>query len=113
MKDYMHFYQKHKCIYDKQFGFCSRHSTNRALLDLTEDIRSIMDDNKFAVGVFVYLQKAFDTVDHNILLKNYGIRGVANNWFKSYLSNRKQFVIINRVNSDLQSMKFGCSRALS
>ena len=51
-----------------------------------------MDNNKFAVGVFVDLQKAFDTVDHNILLKkldHYGIRGVANNWFKSYLSNRK------------------------
>ena len=69
-----------------------------------------MDNNKFAVGVFVDLQKAFDTVDHNILLNkldHYGIRGVANNWFKSYLSNRKQFVIINGVNSDLQSMKFG------
>ena len=49
-----------------------------------------MDNNKFAVGVFVELQKAFDTVDHNILLNkldHYGIRGVANNWFKSYLSN--------------------------
>ena len=54
-----------------------------------------MDDNKFAVGVFFELQKAFDTVDHNILLKKldqYGIRWVANSWFKSYLSNRKQFV---------------------
>ena len=104
------FLSKHKCICDRQFGFRSRHSTNHALLDLTEDIRDAMDNNKFAVGVFVDLQKAFDTVDHNILLKkldHYGIRGVANNWFKSYLSNRKQFVIINGVNSDLQSMKFG------
>ena len=72
-----------------------------------------MDNNKFAVGLFVDLQKAFDTVDHNILLDkldHYGIRGVANNWFKSYLSNRKQFVTINGVNSDLQSMKFGVPR---
>ena len=69
-----------------------------------------MDDNKITVGFFVDLQKAFDTVDQNILLKkldHYGIRGVANNWFKSCLSNRKQFVIINRASSDLQSMKFG------
>ena len=110
MKDYIHFYQN-KCIYDRQFGVRSRHSTNHTLLDLTDDIRNAMDNNnKFAVGVFVDLQKAFDTVDHNILLKkldHYGIRGIANNWFKSYLSNRKQFVIINGVNSDLQSMKFG------
>ena len=104
------FLSKHKCIYDRQFGFRNRHSTNHALLDLIEDIRNAMDNNKFAVGVFVDLQKAFDTVDHNILLNkvdHYGIRGVANNWFKSYLSNRKQFVTINGVNSDLQSMKFG------
>ena len=58
------------------------------------------------------LQKAFDTVDHTILKKldHYGIRGVANKWFKSYLSNRKQFVSINGVNSDLQTMKFGVPR---
>ena len=103
------FLSKHKCIYDRQFGFRNRHSTNHAILDLIEDIGNSMDNNKFAVGVFVDLQKAFDTVDHNILLNkldHYGIRGVANNWFKSYLSNRKQFVTINGVNSDLQSMKF-------
>ena len=104
------FLSKHKCIYDRQFGFRNRHSTNHALLDLIEDIRNAMDNNKFAVGVFVDLQKAFDTVDHNILLNkldHHGIRGVANNWFKSYLSNRNQFVIKNGVNSDLQSMKIG------
>ena len=74
-----------------------------------------MDNNKFAVSVFVDLQKAFDTVDHHILLNkldHYGIRGVANNWFTPYLSNRKQFVSINGVNSDLQSMKFGVPQGL-
>ena len=76
---------KHKCICDQQFRFRSRHSTNHALLDLTDDIGNAKDDNEFAVGVFVYLQKAFDTADHNVLLKkldHYGIRRVANNWFK-------------------------------
>ena len=63
------FLTKHKYIYDLQFGFRTGHSTNHALLDLTEDIRKAIDDNKFAVGVFIDLQKAFDTVDHTILLK--------------------------------------------
>ena len=93
-----------------QFGFRSVHSTTHALLDLTEDIRNAIGGNKFAVGIFIDLQKAFDTVDHNILLKKlnyYGIRGFANNWFKSYLSNRKQFVTVNEVNSDIQPMNFG------
>ena len=104
------FLTKYKCIYDLQFGFGGGYSTNHALLDLTEDIREAIDEKKFAVGVFIDLQKAFDTVDHSILLKklyHYGIRGIANSWFKSYLSNRKQFVTINGVNSDLQPMKFG------
>ena len=98
------FLSKHKRIYDRQFGLCNRQSTKHALRDLIEDLGNAMDNNKFAVGVFVDLQKAFNTVDHDILLNkldHYGIRGVANNWFKSYLSNRKQFVTINGFNSDL------------
>ena len=56
------------------------------------------------------MQKAFDTVDHNILLIKldyYGIRGIANNWFRSYLTNRKQYVTIAGGNSELKFMKFG------
>ena len=56
------------------------------------------------------MQKAFDTVDHEILLKkleHYGIRGLANSWFKSYLTNRQQYVSINGFNSKNQIMKFG------
>ena len=104
------FLTKHKCIYDLQFGFRKGHSTNHALLDLTEDIRKTIDDNMFAVGIFIDLQKAFDTVDHDILIKklsHYGVRGVPNDWFRSYLSNRKQFVSINGVNSNLQPVQYG------
>ena len=96
-KTFCNFLTKHNCIYDLQFGFRSSHSTNHALLDLTDDIRKAIDSNQFAVGIFIDTQKAFYTVDHTILLNKlnyYGIRGVANDWFKSYLTNRKQYVSI-------------------
>ena len=63
-----------------------------------------------AAGVFIDLEKAFDTVDHDILLcklNHYGIRGVDNDWFRSYLINRKQFVSINGFDSNLVTMQFG------
>ena len=80
------------------------------MLDLTENVRKAIDENKFAVGVFVDLQKAFDTVDHEILLKklnHYGIRGIANKWFNSYLSDRYQFVTTNGKESDVKLIKHG------
>ena len=81
----------HNCIYNLQFGFREKHSTNHALFSITEKIREALDNNNFACGIFIDLQNAFDTVDHNILLQklnHYGIRGVANDLFNSYLSNR-------------------------
>ena len=104
------FLEKFKCIYELQFGFRKGHSTSHALIDLTEAIRKAIDENKYSVGVFIDLQKAFDTVDHKILLKKldyYGIRGTANNWFKSYLTNRQQFVSINSHDSSLRPMNYG------
>ena len=104
------FLEKHRSIYELQFGFRSKHSTGHALTDLTEAIRKAMDESSYAVGVFIDLQKAFDTVDHNILLSkldHYGIRGVSNNWFRSYLTNRQQYVTVNGKDSDLRIMKFG------
>ena len=82
----------------------------RALLDLTEDIRKAIDSNQFTVSIFIDIQKAFDTVDNTILLNklNYhGIRGVANDWFKSHLTNRNQYVSIQGVDSNLTTMNFG------
>ena len=104
------FLSKHNCIYKLQFGFRQNHSTIHALIDLTENIRKALDKSEFAVGIFIDLQKAFDTVDHNILLQKlnyYGIRGTANNWFKSYLTNRMQFVSINGYNSDKLITQYG------
>ena len=96
------FVESKNIIYDHQFGFRMHHSTPHALIDITEDIRSAIDGNMFALGVFIDLQKAFDTVDHEILLtklNHYGIRGAANDWFRSYLNNRKQFVRIEDADS--------------
>ncbi len=104
------FFNLHQCIFELQFGFRANHSTNHALFSLTEEIRKALDNSNFACGIFIDLQKAFDTVDHQILLsklEHYGIRGIANGWFKSYLSNRQQFVSINGFDSKKQKMKLG------
>ena len=86
------------CIYENKFGFWSKHSANHALASLTDDISSSLDKNEIFCGVCRDLQKAFDTVDYNLLLNilnYYGIRGSANDWIKSFLTNRKQFMAIN------------------
>ena len=104
------FFTKYKIIYNLQFGFRSGHSTTHALIYLTEQVRKALDSNCFSCGVFVDLQKAFDTVDHEILLhklSHYGVRGIENNWFKSYLSNRKQYVSINGANSTEVNVHYG------
>ena len=68
-------------VYDLQFGFKQQYSTSHALIIITENIRKALDDGNIGCGVFVNLQKAFDTVDHQILLaklNHYGISGVSN-----------------------------------
>ena len=75
-----------------------------ALIHLTGQ-REQLDKGNFACGTIVYLQKAFEIVDHDILIQqfnHYDIRGVANNWFSSYLQNRSQYVSINDFNSNLE-----------
>ena len=97
-------------IYDLQFGFRQQYSTSHALINITENIRKALDDGNIECGVFVDLQKALDTVDHQILLaklNHYGIRGVSNDWFKSYLSNRNQYVSINGYESGLAAINCG------
>ena len=90
-------------IYDLQFGF-RQYSTSHALINIIENIRKALDDGNIGGGVFLDFQKAFDTVDHQILLaklNHCGIRGVSNDWFKSCVSNRNQYASINGCESGL------------
>ena len=91
------FLEQKNILYDLQFGFRYKHSTEHALISITEKIREACDSGNFACGVFIDLRKAFDTVNHDILLhklNHVGIRGITNQWFSSYLKNREQFVSI-------------------
>ena len=102
--------ERNNAIYRLQFGFRSKHSTTHALIDITETIRKALDDKKLACGIFVDLQKAFDTVNHEILIKklaHYGIRGVVKSWFMTYLTNRVQYVSIYGFESCRKILKHG------
>ena len=91
-KRLMEFLNEQKILYCKQYGFRKGFATAHAIISLIDNIESAIDNKKFVCAVFIDLQKEFDTVDHNILLEkiqHYGIRGIAHQWFKSYLENRK------------------------
>ena len=107
---------KNNLIYDKQFGFRGNHSVNHAIISITEHIRSLIDKGEYVCGVFVDLEKAFDTVHHDILcdkIKTYGLRGNVNKLLKSYLTNRKQFVSINGHDSEIRDVTCGVPQGSS
>ena len=106
----MKFLTEQKILYLKQFGFRKNFSTAHAIINLIDSIENAFDKNNFACGVFIDPKKAFDTVDHEILLKklwHYGIRGITNDWFKFYLTNRLQYISIDGISSDLLKVNFG------
>ena len=93
-----------------QYGFRKGYSTSFGLIDLYDKISAALDNKEFAVGIFMDLSKAFDTVNYEILFKklnHYGIRGKALDWIKSYLSNRFQFVHFNNCASTLTPITCG------
>ena len=104
------FLEHSKCIYNLQFGFRPIHSTNLALISITEQIKTSLDKNKFICGVFLDFQKPFGTAKHKILLSKlsrYGIRGIPHKLFYSYLSNRKQYNSIDDADSVVLTVTHG------
>ena len=105
----------HEIIYSNQFGFRPGYSTTCSLINITEKIRNTLDNNKYGCGVFIDFRKAFDTVNHSILLQkldHYGICDVAYSWFKSYLTDRRQYVHLNGINSVTKIFTVGYLRVL-
>ena len=104
------FLEKHEILYPQQFGFQKRKSTTQAILNLCDQLTNAIENKEFSRCIFLDLAKAFDTVDHEILLSklsHYGIRGTALDWFKSYLSDRTQKVYINGFLSESRNVTHG------
>ena len=104
------FLQENNILFQNQFEFRKNNSTNLALIQITEKINETIDDKKYGCGIFIDLCKTFDTVNHDILLRkleHYGVCGKAQIWFRSYLTNRKQYVSLNGVSSELKQTTCG------
>ena len=104
------FFAVNNILIDNQYGFRNKHSAYMAVLKLYDEISIATDDNEFALAVYLDLAKAFDTVDMHILcskLYHYGVRGVAFDLLKSYLTNRKQFVLYDGSNSNIVDVHSG------
>ena len=104
------FLTKYKLFFKEQLGFTKSHSKSHALISLTDLIKEYLDNDYFVCGVFIDLQKACDTVNHEILLVKldfYCIRGLANSWLKSFLESRKQYVILPGHSSSVRAVTCG------
>ena len=104
------FLQKYKILYDYQFGFRKGYSTEQAILELSDSLKTAIDNREITCGLFLDFSKAFDTVNHEILLSKlykYGIRGTPLEWFKDYLTNRQQYVRIGNIDSDKLNITCG------
>ena len=109
-KQLVNYLEKHEILYEFQFGFRKGQSTSQAIAEIADNLRNAIDDNLYSCGVFLDFSKAFDTVNHTILLtkmERYGIRGVPMQIFASYLTNRQQYVQMGNTASSKQTMTCG------
>ena len=102
--------EQNNLLFDYQFGFRKKRSTTLTILDFVNRITDSIDDGGTSIGVFLDLSKAFDTVNHDILLDKlsyYDINNETKDWFSSYLKNRKQYICVDRVNSNFLPLEYG------
>ena len=105
-----------KSLYKHQSGFRLLHSVATALMASTNDWYLNIDKGKYTGVIFIDLKKAFDTADHEILLKKlkmYGVTGLEHDWFTSYLDNRKQFCRVDGTSSDMKGINCGVPQGSS
>ena len=104
------FFNKNSILFKSQFGFRDNSSTENAVLQIHDYLTKKIDEKETVCSIFIDLQKAFDTVDHSILLKklfSYGIRGTTHNLLFSYLKNRHQFTLCNGSKSNSRTVECG------
>ena len=102
--------EKNNIIYKSQYGFREQHSTELACAEYVDKISKDLDDKKIPISIFIDLSKAFDTLDHDIMLyklKHYGVSNSALRWFDSYLRNRYQYVDFNSCISNKLQIRTG------
>ena len=101
---------KHNLLFEGQYGFRKRHSTEYAALELVDRISNSLDNHKLPISIFLDLSKAFDTLDYEILLyklHHYGIRNCILNWLRSNLTNRTQYIEIDGIKSNSRPLLTG------
>jgi len=102
--------ERHKILFNNQYGFRRKKSTTQAILNQLHYLYNNLDNKQPVLSIFLDFRKAFDCVDHQILISKlytYGIRGTPLSWFKSYLENRQQFTSVNQCSSSLRNITHG------
>jgi hypothetical protein len=105
------FLSKLNILNPHQYGFRKGYSTEAAIIELQDRVLNSISSHEWCAGVFMDLSKAFDTLDHQILLRKlhyYGIRGLAHEWFANYLSNRTQYVYIRELDETSSDLGITC-----
>ena len=104
------FLDVNKLLSNPQHGFRTGHNTTTAITIALDFVTRALDNKKYCLGTFLDVSKAFDFIDHNILIKklfNYGIRGISLSWFQNYLNDRSQYVTLNDITSSILPVLYG------
>ena len=104
------YFQDNGLFYDGQYGFRKNHSTEMATVELLDRIISALDDKHLPISIYMDMSKAFDTLNHDIILDKlsyYGVEGTAIQWFDSYLYNRSIYVETDNMKSSVRTLTTG------